>query len=383
MGKVNDKSEQKDSSSRKNTIIVLIVYVALGVVIGFFVGFFTGTESGEADKTLGILELFALVAVLYLSIALHMILHEVGHLIGGLISGYRFSSFRVFNIVFIKDADKMAIKKYGIAGTMGQCLMIPPEPTSNKYPYNLYNLSGGIANFLWGFVFFVFYMLLRDLFSFAGIVFILLIGVGIFIGAANLIPLRMSGIANDGYNVLALKRSESARRAFYNALHINANVAQGVRYKDMPAEWSELPEDFNNPLTVMIALAQFNRLMDNHDFKSAREFAERILAEADRILEIYKNELRCELLFFEIIGECRHEEIERLYTNNLKKYIKASGSHLSKCRLMYAYSKLVTHNEADTSKALKRLHKTFLTFPYKGELELEREMVGIIDSLAK
>jgi len=328
-----------------------------------------------------LLELAIILAFSYLGIVIHIILHESGHLFGGLISGYQFTSFRIFNIIFIKENGKLTAKKYGIAGTMGQCLMAPPKCSNFNFPYVLYNLSGGIMNLLFSGLFFALYIIFRDIFPFAGIIFIPIFAMGVLIGAMNLIPLKSSGIPNDGYNAILLKKSESARRALYIMLHANASVASGVRYKDMPAEWTTLQDDYNDPLNGTLALIRLNYLMDNHDFRAAKEFAGKVLSEANKILEIHKNELRCELLFLEIIGECQQKEIEQLYTKKLKKYIKASSSHLSKRRLMYAYSKLVTHDKTETSKSLNRLNKTFLTYPYKGNLEFERELVNIIDSI--
>jgi len=372
--------KKKSAAKRVGAIVGIILAVVLGAVIGYFAIKPTSAGSGGSDNML-LLEVALLLVSLYFSFALHMILHEGGHLLGGLLSGYQFTSFRVSKIIFIKENDRLATKKHNIAGTMGQCLMTPPEQSDSDFPFLLYNLSGGLANLLWSGVFLLIYVLLRDAFNYSGVVFIPLIGVGALLGASNLIPLRLSGVANDGHNILTLKKSESARRAFHIVLHMNAKSLKGVRHKDMPAEWFKLPDDYNDPVSLSIAISYFNLLMDNHDFGAAREFGVKILAEADKMLEIHKNELRCELLFIEMIGEQRQDEVERLYTNDLKKYMKASGSHLSKRRIMYAYSKLIALDEAEAEKALDRLNKTFLVYPYKGELELERELVDIIDSL--
>jgi hypothetical protein len=76
------------------------------------------------------------------------------------------------------------------------------------------------------------------------------------------------------------------------------------------------------------------------------------------------------------------EEIERLYTAKLKKYIKNSKTHLSKHRLMYAYEKLFTEDAEKAAKALKAFNKTCLAYPFAGDIECERELIGIIDGFA-
>jgi hypothetical protein len=254
---------------------------------------------------------------------------------------------------------------------------------NRNYPYLLYNLSGGISNILWSGVFIALFITLKNILPFAAEIFIPFIGAGVFMGSMNLLPLKLSGVATDGHNIMTMKKNETARLGFYYMLLVNASIVEGIRYRDMPAEWSELPNNFNDSLSVAFALTHFNLLLDKHDFKAAKDFAERILTEADKIIEVYKNELRCELLFFEIIEECRTEEIERLYTDDLKKYMKASSTQLSKRRLAYAYQKLVAFNEGEAEKELVKFNKTCLTTPYKGELALEQELIYIVNDKAK
>ena len=57
---------------------------------------------------------------LLIGIFINTIIHESGHLVAGLISGYKFSSFRILSTCFVKDGDKVKIKKLSIPGTAGQ-----------------------------------------------------------------------------------------------------------------------------------------------------------------------------------------------------------------------------------------------------------------------
>ena len=86
-----------------------------------------------------------------------LIIHELGHLIFGLLSGYKFSSFRIGNLMLLKTGGKLKIKKLKIAGTAGQCLMSPPDMKDNKMPVIAYNLGGAILNLLSCLLFFIIY----------------------------------------------------------------------------------------------------------------------------------------------------------------------------------------------------------------------------------
>ena len=82
------------------------------------------------------------------SIFLQVLLHEGGHLVCGLATDYRFVSFRIFNLTFIRKDGKLCIKRFSLAGTGGQCLLTPPERPLEDIPTTLYNLGGVLANLL-------------------------------------------------------------------------------------------------------------------------------------------------------------------------------------------------------------------------------------------
>ncbi len=127
---------------------------------------------------------------------------------------------------------------------------------------------------------------------------------------------------------------------------------------------------------------RYNYLTDTMRLEEARELARRIMAEGDKLPELYRQEFRCQLLFYEIIWERRREEIERLYTKELKRYIEAGATHLSNLRLQYAYEMLVTHDDKAAETMAARFHKACLTYPNIGDIAGEQEMMAMIDNLA-
>jgi hypothetical protein len=378
--------KKREWGSTLKSILGFVIMMAVGAAVGFISVLIAPNRGGDSDTgVLGlILNIAFTIAVLYVGFLVNIILHEFGHYIGGRLSGYGFMSFRVFNQLWTRENGKLVRKKYNIVGTGGQCLMAPPgageKSADGKYPYILYNLSGSLMNILLVCLFAALGFLLP-----AGIHSPVLILIAIFsliLGLANIIPMRLGGVANDGYNIRALGKSENARLAFRLTLQSAAYLAAGVRYKDMPVDWSALPDDFNNPITFSASLLKFNYLHDMQQFGEAKTFAEHILANTKNILEVYKNELNCELLFFEIIGDKNPEKIEALFTRGLHDYIKASVTHVSKHRLTYAYEKLVTQNEKEAAAALERFNRACITFPYAGEVASEREIIAFIDNLA-
>ena len=129
--------------------VSLAVGLLMGLIIGILAGMIiTGKSAGDIIGVLhdidagGIMESTAVSLVAFVTAAtLQIVIHEGGHLVGGLLSGYRFVSFRIFNIALIRHKGRFALRRYSIAGTGGQCLLLPPDGNAGDIPLMLYNLS--------------------------------------------------------------------------------------------------------------------------------------------------------------------------------------------------------------------------------------------------
>ena len=130
--KKENKKNKKNKGGLLSTIICMLIGAAFGLMSVIFIEEY-GLEAKSA---------FTFLVVSVVSFMLHIIIHELGHMEAGLISGYKFSSFRVGSLTWIKENGKIKLKRYKIKGTGGQCLMIPPENDEENYPVIFYNLGG-------------------------------------------------------------------------------------------------------------------------------------------------------------------------------------------------------------------------------------------------
>ncbi|MDE6412613.1 MAG: M50 family metallopeptidase, partial [Eubacterium sp.] len=179
---------------------------------------------------------------MYISLFIQIIIHEAGHLIFGLLTGYKFRSFRIFNLMFIKEAERIRLKKLSLAGTAGQCLMAPPDMQNGKMPVILYNLGGVITNIITGLAFFSLYCISASIPLLADAMIISSVLAFIF-AISNGIPLKTQTINNDGHNTLELLCNENAKQAFFTQMKIAEKNAENIRLKDMPEEWFTLQND--------------------------------------------------------------------------------------------------------------------------------------------
>ncbi len=316
---------------------------------------------------------------------LQIVLHELGHLVFGLLSGYRFVSFRVGSLMLAAEEEGCRFRRYTVAGTGGQCLMLPPPRSADGgYPTVLYNLGGSAFNFLSIALCLLLYPVLPNalflrIFLWGNAVF------GLLMGLSNAIPLKLGGIANDGYNALALRKDPVGLRAFWVQLQVNGLMTRGQDLADMPPQWFVLPgeEALKNPIVGGLANLCAAYHHSRRDFERAEQVSRYLLEHAPGMLELHRNELRCELLFYEIIGPCRRQEIDALYTGALKKYMQATKIYLSRIRLQYAYELLVLRDEKRAQKTLARFHKAAKSWPYRAEVKTEGELMKLIEQKAR
>jgi len=92
----------------------------IGAVCGFLMVMFVDRFSEDTPIHVEVLSLIGLFIGMYVSIFFHLILHEAGHLVFGLMTGYRFSSFRILSFMWVKENDKIKLRRLSLAGTGGQ-----------------------------------------------------------------------------------------------------------------------------------------------------------------------------------------------------------------------------------------------------------------------
>lgn len=359
------------------TALLFLMYVALGGFAGICLSKFTAARCiGDNIFICYLLFILAVYAVVFLQV----IVHEAGHLVFGLISGYKFSSFRIGSVIFVKNGDKIKIKRYSLAGTGGQCLMTPPEARDGKIPYVLYNLGGSLFNLISGSVSLVFYLIFPET-SIGYLISALNMGCAYLFALSNGIPLKMGMVNNDGHNIISLGKSEAALKAFENQFRINDLLTRGVRLKDMPAALFELParEDMNNSLVSASAVFTCNRLMDEHRFEEAKALMETVLRSAGALVGIYKSLMTCDIIFCELALYADTEKAKRLLDKNQQKFMRAMKKNPSVIRTQYAYYSLCENNLEKAREYKDLFEKIAASYPYPAEIESERELLNIIE----
>ena len=329
--------------------------------------------------------LFALLVVwMYAAFLLETIIHEAGHLVFGLLSGYSFFSYRIGSFAWVKSGDRIRFARQSIAGTAGQCLMSPPDMVDGTMPVVLYNFGGVLMNVISAAIF----LLLSRVFAgnpIASTMFALPAVVGLIMAAMNGIPLTIGDVDNDGRNALAMAKSPRAQRAFWAQLKASEMTARGIRVKDMPEEWFEIPsdEDMGNSIAASAGPFASSRLMDEHRFEEADALMVRLLEKPNSLSGIYRGLLVNDRLFVELIGENRPEALAELRTAEQEKFAVVMREYPSVIRTEYAYALLHEHDAKKVEELSRRFEKVAASHPYPSDIESERELMALADAAAQ
>lgn len=320
------------------TILKLFVYMLIGAGIGIIiVGPLIALIEGESITTVyssiankfslqTVAEILWMLIAVLIAFILHIILHEGGHLVAGLLTGYRFVSFRFLNYTLINKDGRLQWRNFELAGTGGQCLMAPPDKPLEEINTRWYNAGGVLANILivllslilvWAF----------DLPHWLNELLIIMAFIGIVTALTNGIPMKLGGVANDGFNLLQMEKDLPGKQSFCNILDINARSQEGETYSEMPERLFALPQpiDWKNSMHVGSVMSAATRLLALHQWEDAYQLLTKALNHKDEYMMLYQQEME-NMMIQACILTGRDDEARLHYTKEVEKHI---GQHAS------------------------------------------------------
>lgn len=329
------------------------------ITVAFFIGFGIGrllmdhSEAKPVDVAKIGIAIVCCAVSLFVGFFLNTVLHEAGHLVGGLLTGYRFLMFRVFSYTLTKDSDGYKWKRFGISGTMGQCIMMPPVGCQpDKVPYFWYNAGGVIVNLII-IIASGLPLLLLELSTFWYSLCVMLAATGAYVFLLNAIPVCIGGIPNDGKNILDMWRHPEQRVSFVRMMDVAAEQAFGKRLMQMPSEWF-----VDEPLTQEPSVMQISDrilyeswLIDHMQLDEARKVTEEIMSIGDKLPGLYKQEVACDRLILELATLNRADVIEQLWTKPLQRYVRQMANYSPmKQATLFAYELIANQNPGEAQK---------------------------------
>lgn len=353
--------------------LIVLLFAAVGFAIGYL-----GARYGDAQG--GVFPSSVLLTLVFLifALVLQLILHEAGHLLFGLLSGYRFLSFRVASFLWQREGGRLRLRRLSLAGTAGQCILVPPAHDENGgFPFVWYNLGGPLINLLSALLCGGVALSLPE--GWVRSFLLCLALMGLFLGLVNGIPFSGGLVNNDGHNTLSLARDPQARRAFWLQLTAQEKIAQGCRPKDLPQDWfpSAQPQAGKSALSAAIGYLACTRLLDQHRFFETAQAIEALLAADSGLLPLHRHLLIGDLVSCRLLLGGSREEADALLTKPVRKTMQAMKSYPSILRTNCLYALLARHHRQQAQKIQAQFDHIARTYPYPSEIAMEAELMAL------
>ncbi len=359
---------------KKEKFISGAIYLSFCAVAGGFGGYAVGKlVPKEAPDWKMFLGVFLVMLVFFAVVVIHIFFHELGHMVCGLLSGYKFNSIRFFGLMIINENGKLAIRKMTVAGTGGQCSMVPPR-TDGTSPVALFNWGGCIANIITSMVAILVAIICRDMVVFSTI--LLIFGVvGIGLAIINGIPFKSLG--NDGYNAMTLKDRPQARIAFEKSLVIVKELGDGKRLRDLPEDYFDYEVgkyELDDNLLVSQAAMTLNYHLDCGDYDKVYELSKYLLENVE-LVDGHKLIAVAELVTSTLITGRDKSEVDKVLTKENRKLIKMFEALPSAQRVWYVYELLYNGDKVKADKYKEKFDKKATKYPYKSDLQNDIELM--------
>ena len=268
------------------------------------------------------------------------LIHITGRLLSGWLVGYRLGRLQIFNLEWFQSG-QIRFKWHRGLNLHCSCNMIPSGEETNKYAV-IFHLLGGVifSGFVSGVLLIVSSEFVAMRFFSTATYFISM--VCLLFGITDIIPMEMKNGKNIGCCVLDIMHHPKAARASLIAQKIFESYMKGVRIKDMPADWFEIPSnlEMENFYLLHIGTMTCYRMMDEQQFEQADHLIARLL-QAKCLPASHRRALTGNRIFCELIGENRSEVVAALMTPKMEKQLKKAVQFDSDAlKVLHAYALL-------------------------------------------
>lgn len=359
--------------------------ILLGMLIGAVLGIVLVAGMPD-DASLGtqLILMCGMLLIFYLSMVVQIIIHEAGHMVFGLLSGYRFLSFRVFSLMWIRQDGHIGVKRLSLAGTAGQCLMAPPEPVDGRIPVVLYNLGGVIMNLISSVVFVGLYVFTPAV-PVLSFFWALCAASGVLTAITNGIPFSGGMVNNDGSNARSVSRSPAAMHSFYVQLKVAELTSNGVRMKDMPEEWFALPsdEEMKDAVAAVRGVFACNRLLDAGKLEEADRQIDHLLTIDSGMMELHRRLLICDQIYLALTLKQDPAGAAGLLDKQQQRFMKSMARFPSVLRTEYTYQLLGRRDVSGAEQVKRRFEKMGKRYPYEVDIRSERELMDYAEEQSR
>lgn len=357
-----------------------VFFFAVCMLIGVGFGFLMVQKLPDDISTpLMIVNDIGGVLLIFLAFFLQIIWHELGHMIAALLRGWNFLSFMILSFMISKRNGKLHFSRLKIMGAGGQCLMMPPKEGDTDFGIAFYNAGGILMNAITGILALLVLISCWEALGFISAV--LLYGLtlaGFVFALINGIPMNANGLANDGQNMVSLRKDPFSTTIILEGMRILGGLQQGKTLKEvMPHYFCEDQEiDYSNSIHAMACSFDLSLAISQMDFEKAHAIARQLDAHKFEIVGVYQQEISLEEVYLNLVAPVSGVSVERYLTESLGKYMDQQASFRpSALRVKYAIAHLKDHDEAQAEKYYQQFLRACDRYHVVGEVVTEKKLV--------
>ncbi len=298
--------------------------------------------------------------------------HELGHFIFSKLSGGTIISYRIMKFTFIKIKGKIKVRIYSHQGSGGQCITCPREYTEERHPFVLEMMGGPIMDFILFITGLLVYLYIPFQTYFVSLFFLWVAGFELMNSLFNSIPMKTSGISNDGMNTLMMIKDEQAVKSWYATTHIFKQLHGGKTYKDIEEEKFLIPEgaDLKNDIIAYHKLNYCYYLMDLNEWNKAYMCLEEL---DSRCSKFFKQKILSDKLFL-LIKLGKSSEIENLYIKT-KRILMQNKYDFDRIRTRMAYELYKDPSKENYNRIISEIGRIAKAYPYEGEAKFNINLI--------
>lgn len=356
----------------------LIRFIGIGLIIALFAAVIwtilaIAQDFSSAQETVGWGFVFFISALLITASSLffysHILIHEGGHLLAGLLSGYTFLLFRMGRLGLVKENQRFKLITYRMSGTLGQCLMYPPDTVIK--PFRLYLAGGVLGNLLASAASLSVYLFFPSRYL------ILFSLIGFVAAVTNGIPIGY----NDGKIFSKLMKSDTAQEQFFQQLRWNGDF---IRYEKTYSEVVKEDQiiNVNQPITehlnIYTKLVEIHALLEKENITAAFSELSDLYDLRRQIIVPYRMEVIREYLFCLIMLDAgKPDDISRVLADPaFRQHLKLNQADVFRLKSVVAYYVSNDRNEAKVyfNKAEEYLDK----LPFHADRAVNRQLLDLV-----
>lgn len=325
------------------------------------------------------MNLFIIIPLYILFIPICIIIHEFGHLIFALLTGYSFISIRLFCWIWLIEDEKLILVRIKNKGSLfsGQCLMSPPKD-EKKFKIILYNLGGGLLNFIIVVVPFFYHEIFFDNYISRNLSIAMIVS-NILICSLAFIPMR-SPLPNDAMNLLTALKSKQAKHGFYLMLYTYGELAKGKQFRELDKEIfsNEEKVDYDNYFIAYTVIRESYRLYDIGEFDASLEEYKKL--NLNKLGAGYIINLKFQSLYYYTVHNQDFEKAKEIYfSEEIQKCIKISDPSVK--RISAAYEFFVNKDVEKSNIFIKSASEEIKKITNKGVRLMEKRYLSDLEKI--